>query len=265
VSGTVEGDISPPATWENIAKANVAVWAGVHKADAKVGSAPTLKAINGINSFNPPVKAVYSMWPGDGHGPTNTILGLIPFTITNGEGLINPSENVYQWYKSILANGPRQPLSGTIITNPPPSDNPPIALTAKLTYTIEGDTVKLDASQSTGVAPNQWDSYSFGFEPNYGSPTPGTYGWKAVSPYSSTPIKIMEGVKKGDYLVKLTVRDKAGNKVSDTVIVTVPDAAPLKKVVAYSYVLKQLIFDDTTVEEVSAVFTTKTGKTYTNP
>jgi hypothetical protein len=75
----------------------------------------------------------------------------------------------------------------------------------------------------------------------------------------------MEGVKKGDYLVKLTVRDKAGNKVSDTVIVTVPDAVPLKKVVAYSYVLKQLFFDDTTVEEVSAVFTTKTGKTYTNP
>lgn len=128
-------------------KANLPVHIFVNRYDPNrpTDTSVTKAAVNAINASNPSIKAIYTAFNITGHGGFGEAHTLYPPKAPGGIGFIDASENIYQVFTDILANGPRQMKSGSVIT---PLPTPTVK--AIVSFTLTGNQLKLIGSKSTG-------------------------------------------------------------------------------------------------------------------
>lgn len=108
----------------------------------------TKDMVTKLNASNPAIPALYTAFRRDGHGGNVEAWSLTPPKAPLGQGFIDAAENIYQVYVDILANGPRQMKSGTVID--PAPDTPPAGLTPVLNLSEANGRVQLDGRASSG-------------------------------------------------------------------------------------------------------------------
>lgn len=241
-------------TWKNIVDANLPIHFFVNDNDTNGATnlSVTLRGVNAINALNPSIKAYYTAFHASGHGSYNEATSLTSPVAPGGQGIINISENIYEWGIDVFNNGPRPMKSGTVVTPPPP----PTTSTVKpiVSYTITGTTAHLIGSKSIG--------YKEGYDGVWSlESAPTGITSKLVFPTGSSYIDATAQLPvEGTYVFKFTL------KGADPVQMTVQrgTATPVeKKAASYSIALKLLTFDDGSTEAATAVITTGSGKQYT--
>lgn len=96
------------------------------------------------------LKAQYTIFRQDYHGSNTEAWGLNPPAAPGGQGVINLSENIYQWGTDCIINGPRQMRSGTAVIQPPPVIEAPPTVTPVTSYTIDEKGIHLVGDKSIG-------------------------------------------------------------------------------------------------------------------
>lgn len=112
--------------------------------DPTVDVSNTKSMVNVLSAAKP----LMTIFRRDGHGSNVEAWSLTPPKAPGGQGFTDAAENIYQVYLDILANGPRQMKSGTVIPTPTPTPMP--TKTAVVSYTQAGNVVILDGSKSSG-------------------------------------------------------------------------------------------------------------------
>ncbi|MGB8194866.1 MAG: PKD domain-containing protein, partial [Chitinophagaceae bacterium] len=187
--------------WSNvcgtIAAANLPVWAFHAQDDGVVGYGCTVGAIANINSCNPAVPAIQSIYPTGNHW-------IWDMSYDTAHNFHNP--NMYEWFLSKSRAG----------TTPGPNV-PPIARAGNdQTITLPTNSVTLNGTLSSDpdgtISAFSWTKI--------GGPSQHTI----VSPAGTTTV--VNNLAQGTYSFELTVTDNRGASAKDTVLVTVNGAAP---------------------------------------
>lgn len=117
--------------------------------DDRVNVGNTKTIITALNE-TATLKAQYTIFRRDGHGGNIEAWGLTPPVAPNGQGVINLSENIYQWAIDCIINSPRQMRSGAAVIQPPPVIEAPPAVTPITSYTIDASGIHLVGDKSIG-------------------------------------------------------------------------------------------------------------------
>lgn len=250
----------------NVVNANLPLWLGHNINDNNSGTPPaaTEAWVDAINKLNPKVKAVKTMFNGPVvHGSWGSFFAIDKIPIPAGSrGLIDPAVNVWEWAEMNDAD--------TRVQVPSLSNNPiPVpTLTAAFTAALNGNTLVLDGSGSTGYK-KDYDAFVWGVDPLWG-PGQGDYGMVVVGGAYGGPGKTVTNLKPGKYTVSLTVQDANGKKMQKAITLEVPTTGmpPVKVPIGYNGTM--LIFSDSTQETATMswdgkVFraTTASGVAYT--
>jgi hypothetical protein len=168
----------------------------------------TKNMVNALNASNPAIPAIYTAFRKDGHGGNVEAWSLTPPKAPGGQGFIDAAENVYQVYIDILANGPRQMKSGSAVIVQPP---PPTTITTKaiVSFTLNGNIVRLDGSKSTGYTTGLdgvWELAS--------APT-GLYSWDVFLKGSSYIVADATLTKPGAYSFRFKLKGDPEVKTVD--------------------------------------------------
>lgn len=250
--------IEQSSGWDNVAKENIPVCIMVNKGDdnGPTNLSVTQRAVASINAANPPIKATYIAFEQKGHGGTNEALGLV---------VPGAKENTYEWYKSVLKDGPRQIMLGAATVPVEPIPTTPSVVKAVAMAVLSGDIVNLIGKNSTG-----WKT---GYEGTWiYEAGPSTVTQKDIFPAGSSFIDAKGNVPKdGTYTFRLnlrvgTVSDSATVTVTKGAVVPDPvDPTPIeKKPTGYSFNTGLIQFDDLSFEKAASVtFKTESGKEYT--
>jgi hypothetical protein len=133
-------------------------------------------------------------------------MALTPPTAPGGQGVINLSENIYEWSIDCWKNGPRQMKTSTtnIPTTPTTPTTPTMPTTAKAEFNIADkqlittSSIELDASASTGVINN---NYYWEVTKN----SPPWVGQKLAGGAGGGPKKVLSNLTDGPYTIRLTI------------------------------------------------------------
>lgn len=160
----------------------------------------TKAMVNSLNASNPTIPAIYTAFRKDGHGGNVEAWSLTPPKAPGGQGFIDAAENIYQVYTDILANGPRQMKSGTVI-NPTPTPIPsPVTAKAIVSFTMIGNIVKLDGSKSTGYVTGLDGIWELDTRPA------GLYSWDVFLRGSSYIVADATLTKPGSYSFRFKLK-----------------------------------------------------------
>lgn len=133
--------------------------------DDRVNVSNTKTMYNALIAASPTIKPLMTIFRRDGHGSNIEAWSLAPPKAPGGSGFTDAAENIYQAYIDIMANGPRQMKSGTVIS-PTPTDPPPTTTKqAIVSYTQAGNVVVLDGQKSTGWTSGLEGSWSLASAP----------------------------------------------------------------------------------------------------
>lgn len=236
-----------------IAAKNGTVWHGfANDNDNRVDDSNTISQIDKINGQNPSVKAVYTIFRRDGHGSNTEAWDRVPPKAPGGKGLIDSAETIYQLNDAILASGPRQMKTGTVAPPPPPAPLPAPIIAANFNLT-EGQVIttpifEMDASASTGAG-SSWDSYKWDVKAIVVS-TGKSYGVRPDGAYGGPKKKLID-VVDGEYVIVLTVKDKAGNTASKRVNIKAKIGS--KTVTGFDSSTGLVTYSDGSTEKATAV------------
>lgn len=172
--------------------------------------------VNDINR-TATLKAQYTAFRKDGHGGNIEAWGLAPPVAPGGQGVINISENIYQWATDCIVNSPRQIKAGAI-TQPAPVPEPAPLPNAQaiVNYTVDGNKIRLSGEKSIGY-------------------TSGTQGkWELVS--APGGLKSWDVFPKGStYIVADGVMSLPGTYVFRFILMNL---SPVEVIVPYGDVVK---------------------------
>lgn len=216
----------------------------------------TKKIVSEINATNPKIKAQFTAFRKDGHGSYDEATTITPPVAPGGQGIINLTESVHQWYLDVLANGPRQIKSGTAQPAPDPDpEPPPVVLKAEFNLTdkqvIAETFFDVDASASTGVK-SGWDAYAWDVSVIRAS-SDKSYGVRPEGGmYDSDPKKRLVGLVDGEYSVRLTVKNSAGLTNSKVVTIIVNQSG-IKIAIGFNSETDLITYSDGTTEKGTAV------------
>lgn len=192
--------------YKYVADANLPVWAFHNLNDTNGGTpvAATNYAVTAINSYGG-FQAVKTLFNATGHGGWDTAYGSAPPVAPNGQGLVSPTVNIYQWMLMNSVNNPvavpGQSNTGALVANAGPD----------ATYTTQ--TGELNGSSSQNFKEASWSIVSVPsgvsmYDPSIFPTGAGWYITKAFFP------------KPGAYTFRLTVKDDKGGVASDDVTLT---------------------------------------------
>lgn len=226
-------DVSAPG------KVGLPVHAFSNDKDDRVNVSNTVGIIDEINKSNPALKAIMTIFRRDGHGGNVEAWSLTPPKAPAGSGFTDAAENIYQVYLDILANGPRQMKSGTVITPVPTPVPTPITAKAIVSFTMVGNIVKLDGSKSTG--------YTTGLDGVWelASAPAGLYGWDVFLRGSSYIVADATLTKSGSYSFRFKLK---GDPEVKTITVD------YGKVPVGIEATGRLTFSDGSVQNVTVIF-----------
>lgn len=222
-------------------KAGVPVHAFSNDNDNIVNVSNTKTFINAINGTNPALKALMTIFRRDGHGSNVEAWALTPPKAPGGQGFTDAAENIYQVYLDILANGPRQMKAGTVVTPPPVYVPPTTTSKAIVTYTMNGNVVKLDGSQSTGYTTGLDGVWDLAAAPS------GLYSWDVFLKGSGYIVADATLTKPGTYSFRFKLKGDPEIKTVDinygktpvgydssTGLLTYSDGSTIKATAVYS-------------------------------
>lgn len=226
--------------------------------DDRVSSSNTVKQVNDINGQNPAIKALYTLFRRDGHGGDKEAMSLTAPKASGGQGFTDAAETIWQLNDAILATGPRQMKSGTVVQPPaPPVDPEPLPVSPVANFNlvdaqvITTTTFEMDASTSIGSGKN-WDSYKWDVTPvngvgaQYGVQPDGAYGG---------PKKKLLSIVDGKYKITLTVKSPTGETASKTVTVDAKiGGTTTRSFVGFDSATDTIAYSDGSTEKGSAVF-----------
>lgn len=208
--------------------------------DDRVSSANSKNIVTAINE-TATLKAQYTIFNRAYHGGHEEAWGLTPPVAPGGQGVINISENIYQWGTDCIINGPRQMKSGTVTQPPPPTDPLPGAQ-AIVSHVIEGNNIKLVGDKSSGYKSGldgKWELVS----------APGNLKSWDVFPKGSTYINA-DGVLSlpGTYVFRFILLNLS------PIEVVVKHGEGVKVAIGFSSTTDLITYSDGTTEKGEAVF-----------
>lgn len=118
--------------------------------DPKVPASNSRTIVSKINESNPAIRAQYTFFNQGDHGGNIEAWALTPPVAPGGQGVLDASENIYQWGTDCIINGPRQMRSGTAVIQPPPVIEAPPTVTPITSYTIDEKGIHLVGDKSIG-------------------------------------------------------------------------------------------------------------------
>lgn len=207
--------------------------------DDRVSSNNSKTIVSKINE-TAALKAQYTLFRKDGHGGNIEAWALAPPVAPGGQGVINVSENIYQWGIDCIINGPRQVRTGEASTIPPPIDPPPTAQ-AIVSYKVEGSNIHLIGDKSTGYTSGSQGRWELVSAPG------GLKSWN-VFPNGSTYINA-DGVMSvpGTYVFRFILMNLS------PVEVVVPFGEPVKTAIGFDSTTDLITYSDNTTEKGTAI------------
>lgn len=222
----------------------------------------TRSIVNQLNASNPSLKVQYTAFDKNGHGGYNEATTIAPPVAPAGEGVVNISENIYQWYFDVLKSGPRQIKSGTTPTPNPNPDPIPTTLTAVAGVVVNGtiqvideiitesETLNFDGTKSTGYKSATWGATKV---PTGVSPWANIFtvggGW--ITSTAKFP-------KAGDYEITLTTKSATEEKKDIIKVYYRPtgEPIPVKQLLQKVFIPKNnnyvYVYDDGSTETKSS-------------
>lgn len=185
---------------QNIAQAKVACWFHHYSGDDVCPVSNTNSAVTKINEYNPPVKAVKTIYNINAHGGVEPATSLLPPNAPGGQGLTASKVNYYEW---IEMNKQGFPIAVPEIVG--------LYAMAGVDRTVTDPKVHLDGMRSANYVKAGWDLVGFPEGVNKWEVIKSGGGWieaDAVLP------------KPGAYTFRLTVTDAANKTASDDIIIT---------------------------------------------
>lgn len=214
------------------------------------------------------IKPQYTAFRESGHGGHNRATTQTPPIAPGGQGVIDLSENIYEWSLDVHINGPRAMKRGTFIPTIPTTPTSPTIVKAIASYSGSGPTFTLNGTASTGLGSGIWPRWTVKKAPD---------GVNLYSPMIKSAGAISTSItfpQKGEYIIEFALLNNSRIVLSSTeftinygdVVIPDPvDPTPIeKKIIDFSFINKMLKFDDgsfTTIE--SATFKTLGGEEYT--
>lgn len=202
----------------------------------------TKKIIADINAANPPIKARFTAFRQKYHGGFDKATDIVAPAAPGGQGVIDLSENIYEWYLDVLKNGPRQMKSGTVALPLPEPEPPATTLEARVSYTIEGGKIHLVGDKSIGYKSGSEGRWEFVSAPE------GVTKYQ-VFPGGSTYINA-DGVlpKPGTYVFRFQLKDLSPLEV----VVKFGDGPVVP--IGFDSTTDLITYSDGTTEKGTAVF-----------
>lgn len=199
--------IAPTGVTPNkyIAEAKVACWFHHNIGDDQCPVSNTNNAVTAINSFNPPIAAVKTIYNVNAHGGEQQAMGLTPPSAPGGQGLTKAQVTAYQWFGMNRQGSPvAVPQITGLVANAGPDKtvkDPKVHLdgTGSANYVTEKSSWQIVKDEHVPPGVNRWEVIKSGG------------GWIEADALLTAP---------GNYIFTLTVRDSAGNAQSDTVTIT---------------------------------------------
>lgn len=192
-----------------IADAKVACWFHVNSGDTTCPPVNTNNAVNAINNFNPPVKAIKTEYNANDHGGQKEAFGLTRPSAPGGKGVTAPEITVYEWFEM---NKQGSPVAVPQITG--------LVANAGQDRTVTKAQIELDGTGSSNYIKEKsgWELVGFPDGVNkWGVITAGG-GW--ITAQATLP-------KAGNYTFRLKVTDSTGQTKTDDIIVAYsPDGTP---------------------------------------
>lgn len=181
----------------NISKAGTPVWAFHAQDDNVVGVGCTNAAVAALAACGPALVAQVTIYPNGGHWIWSRA-----YDVTNSWH----TPNLYEW---LLTK--QRPVNAAVITAPVNG----LVANAGADQTVSGTAAALDASGSSGYAGEWAVSWRIVSQPAGST-------WDIFPGYSKVGLKkTLQNLAKGRYVLELLVIDKAGNKATDQISITV--------------------------------------------
>lgn len=224
-------------------KIPVHVYVNDEDTNAPTNLSVTKEIIAAINATNPPIKAIFTAFDKVGHGSHEEATSITPPKAPGGQGVIDAAENEYQVFLDILANGPRQIKTGSIVVTPSPTAPAPVLVTAKADYSIDGYKIHLIGDKSTGFTQGYDGKWEFVSGP------PGVTS-QQVFPAGSTYINA-DGVlpKPGDYKFRFTLKG-----APSPIEISVSYGTVEKTLSSFNSTTDLITWSDGTTEKAEAIY-----------
>jgi hypothetical protein len=191
--------------YKYVADANLPVWAFHNLNDTNGGTpvAATNYAVTAINSYGG-FQAVKTLFNTTGHGGWGEAYGDAPPVAPNGQGLVSPTVNIYQW---MLMNTKDSPVAV-----PGTSNNGSLVANAGADFMTVLQKVSLNGGNSQNFSSASWSIVSTppGIPADSAAIFPSGSGWYVIDAFLP---------KEGTYVFRLTVKDRSGNSATDDVSV----------------------------------------------
>lgn len=198
-----------------------------------------------INKANPAILAQFTAFDKFGHGSHEDATTIAPPKAPGGQGVTDASENLFQFFLDIMANGPRKIKTGTAIPTPIPNPTPTPIPSAKavVDYKLDGYIIHLNGDGSTG-----WKSGMDGKWEFVSGPSGVTKG--QVFPGGSTYINA-DGVlpKAGVYQFQFYLKG-----VDKPISLTVNYGTAEKTVTSFSSITDLVTYSDGSTERAEATY-----------
>jgi len=213
----------------------------------------TKAIVTEFNKINPGIKVQYTAFRQKYHGGFDKATDIVVPTAPGGQGVINLSENVHEWYLDVLKNGPRPMKTATSVPPTPAPEPTPVDPIAEFNLTegmvITTPTFQADGSASKNVK-TDWEGYLWGVKPVQGG------SWSArpeVGAYGG-PLKKLIDLKDGKYEMSLQVMSPDRKTNTKKVTVTVKLGATVKTPVSFDSATDELTYSDGSTEKATATF-----------